>query len=55
MGRLPCLPLAIFERAGVAGHQSLARDRLAYRNLTTDREQRAYVSFANTTPLLLLA
>ena len=31
-----------FERAGVAGHQSLARDRLVYYNLATDHQQRAY-------------
>ena len=42
MGRLPRLPLTIFERAGVAGHQSLARDHLAYCDLATDRQQRAY-------------
>ena len=27
MGRLPCLSLTIFERAGVAGHPSLALDQ----------------------------
>ena len=32
----------IFERTGVAGHQSLARDHLAYCDLATDRQQRAY-------------
>ena len=42
IGRLPCLPLTIFERTGVAGHQSLARDHLAYCDLATDRQQRAY-------------
>ena len=42
MGRLPCLPLTIFERSGVAGHQSLARDHLAYCDLATDSQQRAY-------------
>ena len=42
IGRLPRLPLTIFERAGVAGHQSLARDHLAYCDLATDRQQRAY-------------
>ena len=39
MGRLPRLPLTVFERAGVAGHQSLARDHLAYCDLATDRQQ----------------
>ena len=42
MSRLPRLPLTIFERAGVAGLQSLARDRLAYCDLAADRQQRAY-------------
>ena len=36
MGRLPRLPLTIFERTGVFGHQSLARDHLAYCDLATD-------------------
>ena len=39
MGRLPRLPLTIFGRSGVAGHQSLARDHLAYCDLA--RQQRA--------------
>ena len=42
MGRLPRLPLTTFERAGVAGHQSSTRDHLAYCDLATDRQQRAY-------------
>ena len=42
MGRFPRLPLTIFDRTGVAGHQSLARDHLAYCDLATDRQQRAY-------------
>ena len=42
MGRLPRLPLMIFERTGVAGHQSLARDHVTYRDLATDRQQREY-------------
>ena len=41
MGRLPRLPLMVFERTGVAGHQSLAPDDLAYCDLATDRQQRA--------------
>ena len=36
MGRLPRLPLTTFERTGVAGHQSLAGDHLAYCDLVTD-------------------
>ena len=41
MGRLSRLPLIFFERTGVSGHQSLARDHLAYCDLATDRQQRA--------------
>ena len=41
MGRLPRLPLTVFERTGVAGYQSLARNHLAYCNLATDRQHRA--------------
>ena len=40
MGRLPRLPLTIFDRKGVVGHQSLARDHLAYCDLATDRQKR---------------
>ena len=36
--RLPRPPLTIFERAGVTGHQSLARDHLAYCDLAADRQ-----------------
>ena len=39
MGRLPRLHLTVIERNGVAGHQSLARDYLAYCDLATDRQQ----------------
>ena len=41
MARLPRLPLAVFERSGVAGRQSLARDHLAYCDLAAGRQQRA--------------
>ena len=41
IGILPRLPLTVFERTGVAGHQSLVRDHLAYSDLATDRQQRA--------------
>ena len=41
MGRLPRLPLMVFDRTGIVGHQSLARDHLAYCDLTTDRPKRA--------------
>ena len=39
MGRLPRLLLTVFERKGVAGHQGLARDHLAYCDLAADRQQ----------------
>ena len=41
MGRLPLLSLIIFDRSGVVGHQSLARDHLAYCDLASERQQRA--------------
>ena len=41
MGRLPPLPLTIFDRSGVAGHHSLARDHLTYCDLASERQQRA--------------
>ena len=41
MGRLPRLPLTLFDRSGVTGHQSLARDHLAYCDLASERQQRA--------------
>ena len=41
MGRLLRLPLTVFDRTGVVGHQSLARDHLAYCDLATDRQKRA--------------
>ena len=40
MGRLPRLPLTVFDRTGVVRHQRLARDHLAYCDLTTDRQKR---------------
>ena len=42
MSTLPRLPLTIFERTGVFGRQSLARDHLTYFDVATDRQQRAY-------------
>ena len=42
MGRFPRLPFTSFERTGVFGHQSLARDHLSYCDLATGRQQRAY-------------
>ena len=41
MGRLPRLPLTVFDRTGVVGYQSLARDHLAYCDLATDWRKRA--------------
>ena len=41
MGRLPSLPLTIFDRSAVAGHKSLARDHLEYCDLASERQQRA--------------
>ena len=42
IGRLPRLPLTIFERSYGNGHQSLDRDQLAYCDLARDRQRRAY-------------
>ena len=41
MSRLPRLPLTVFDRTGVVGHQSLARDHLAYCDLDIYRQKRA--------------
>ena len=41
MGRLPRLPLAGFDRTGVMGHQSLARDHLALCDVATYRQKHA--------------
>ena len=40
MGRLPRLLLTVFDRTGVVGHQSLARDHLNYCDLATARQTR---------------
>ena len=42
MGRLQRFSLTILERARAAGNQSLALDHLAYCDLATDPQQRAY-------------
>ena len=42
IGRSPRLPLSLFDSPNIGGHQSLERDQLAYCNLATDRQQRAY-------------
>ena len=41
MGRLPRLPLTVFDRTGVVGYQGLTGDHLAYCGLATDRQKRA--------------
>ena len=41
LGRLPRLSLTIFDRSGVPGDQSLARDHLAYCGRASERQQRA--------------
>ena len=41
MSRLPLPSLNIFDSSGVAGHQSLARDHLAYCDRVSERQQRA--------------
>ena len=41
MGRLPRLPLTVFDRTGVMGHQNLTRDHLTYCDLATGRRKRA--------------
>ena len=42
MSRLLRLPLTVFDPPNVGGHQSLNRDQLAYIDLATARQQRAY-------------
>ena len=50
MGRLPRLPLAIIERTGVAGHQSLARDHLATATWRRTATSSRTISSVNTMP-----
>ena len=40
-GQTPTSPPGGFDRTGVVGHQSLARDHLAYCDLATDQQKRA--------------
>ena len=42
IGRLPHLPLTVFDRSYGGGHQSLDRDHLAYSDLARERQQHAY-------------
>ena len=49
MGRLPRLPRTIFDRSGVADHQNLARNHLAYCDLNANSAPT--ISFARCMPL----
>eukprot|EP00752_Nemacystus_decipiens_P004782 g4353.t1 len=42
IGRTPRLPLSLFTSPNIGGHQSLDRDHLAYCDLATERQRRAY-------------
>ena len=42
LGRLPRLPLTVYDPPNVGAHQSLNRDQLAYIDLATARQQRTY-------------
>ena len=42
MGRLPRLPLTVFDRSYGGMHQSLDRDQLTYCDLARERQQRVY-------------
>ena len=42
IGRLPRLPLTVFDRSHGGIHQNLDRDQLAYCDLARERQQRAY-------------
>ena len=42
IGRLPRLPLSVFEPENIGGHQRLGRDHLVHINIATDRQQRAH-------------
>ena len=55
MCRLPRLHLTVFERTGVTGHQSLARDHLAYCDLLQTGSSARTTLFANTMPSPFLA
>ena len=41
LGRLPRVPLTVFDLPNVGGHQGLDQDHLAYIDLDTARQQRA--------------
>eukprot|EP00752_Nemacystus_decipiens_P017591 g15764.t1 len=42
VGRTPRLPLSLFTSPNIGGHQSLDRGHVAYCDLTTERQRRAY-------------
>ena len=50
MGKLPRLPLTIFERIGVAGRQSLARGHLATATGRPTAHSARTISSVNTVP-----
>lgn len=41
-GRLPRLPLSLFDLPAVSGHQCMKRDQLVYYNLAVDRQRYGY-------------
>ena len=42
LGRLPCLPLTVFDHSYGGVHHSLDRNQVAYCDLARERQQRAY-------------
>ena len=42
MGRVPRLPLSVFDHPRVGGHQGLDRDQVEYCDLAVDRQRRSY-------------
>ena len=42
MGRVPRLPLSVFDHPRVGGRQGLDRDQVEYCNLAVDRQRRSY-------------
>ena len=50
MGRLPRLPLTVFDRTGVVGHQSLARESLTFATWPPTGNSARATLFAHTTP-----
>ena len=55
IGRLPRLPLVVFDRSYGRAHQSHDRDHLAYCDLARERQQRTYELVLNSTPSQPLA